>query len=693
MDAEREAEQELEPEEYLAAVKTKGRRRLRRILGILGVFLFANIVAFGAPWMIRNAEESDKDCSNRDYQVAPGESDGCGWRARAWIQLPKLVPWTRKRALDREGDLLRDQAERALRNAAEVTPNTRARDEAAARFVEASKGGPWILERSSDRETVTIDPRDGLIAILTSDGAYAAAARAHVAVADPQSLGWAFDAAIAMGDVETAAQIARRDTSADYQTDLKAGALLCLLGDDANGSRRLARAEADYSARVGPDYKYADAQLARVLCGDPGVTTAGSVGRTAVHAAKLYSEKYRGSLPLDMLPDVDRVSFFADERLDIDEARSPFVAAWLVSREHPIEQVVDVIGPLSFQLGGAVSPYTIGGAESRAFLSSYPVVVEPATHEKAAALLEALAAGLAAKPVAPVGKTAPPKVRPIEEYSRAAQAIANARKQPERALRSAAWMLWIEAASQHAALRKFDAANAAMAHALSLDGSADTRIFAASLAYAMDDLAGAKTHLAELDKGSPDVTVAALAGILDVFIAMREGRWEDAHARAKRTHEAAKDPVRDSTAWLLAATAIRVGRPDEGPGITTPEGYEQPATTWEKVAAMTEAERKVFRLRLFGVDPPRGGPLVMPAVYYVVGQAAEGTDPEAWLDAAIPLAYSHYHSSTGHRARAEAARWRGDEAAAKELEERARKIDALTDDPAKLVFAKLARLR
>ena len=54
---------------------------------------------------------------------------------------------------------------------------------------------------------------------------------------------------------------------------------------------------------------------------------------------------------------------------------------------------------------------------------------------------------------------------------------------------------------------------------------------------------------------------------------------------------------------------------------------------------------------------------VLPAVYFIVGRAAGHGDVEAWLDAATGRATDD--AQVVAAARAEAARWRGDTAAAK----------------------------
>ena len=691
------AQPEVEPEQFFAVARAKRRRRWRNaLLGLGALGVVSTVLA--APWMVRQADRSDTACSDRDYLVAPGESRGCAWRPHAWLFVPKLVPWTRTRALARERDVDHDQAERELRDAAEVTPNAAARDEAARRFLQASKGGPLTLERGTDGKIVTYDPAASLIAVLNEHGAFAVAAQAHPWTQGPDNLQYAYDAALASGDLQSAAQIAARKDEPHWDRDLKAGAFLCLKGQQREGLEHLELAMRDAIVKVPSQYEAA--QIAQVLC---GADYGGDSERIELMAAKLSSSRFRRDVPLGQVPDIDLLGSTDLALHDIRRARTPFVAAWLTHESQPLDRVLDAVAPLTFQLGAPVSPYKLGVDAPRFSYLLHPILVDPGVHEKAAETLKALAATtLPPPPATPPSaqkrtvakdvqaKKPPPQARPIDDFYHSTEEILAARKDPKAALERAAVVLFVEAASQHAALGRHEQARHDLDKALALDPSAGTRIFAASLAYAAGDVPSAEVHLRELAKASPTPDIATLAGILDVLLAMRGERWEDAHALALRTHRGATADKKTATAWLLTATALRVGRPDEGSGLPTPEGYERAPTTWEQLAGMPEVERRAYRLRMFSFSPPLGLELVLPAVFYVIGRAAEGSDPDVWIDAFIPLAYSAYHTPTAARARAEAARWRGDEEAAKRHEARAGAAEGLVDTPEKLVLASLA---
>jgi hypothetical protein len=69
---------------------------------------------------------------------------------------------------------------------------------------------------------------------------------------------------------------------------------------------------------------------------------------------------------------------------------------------------------------------------------------------------------------------------------------------------------------------------------------------------------------------------------------------------------------------------------------------------------------------------------VMPAVIYVIGRAAGTGNVEAWLDAAFGASVDDPQVIAS--ARAEAARWRGDAAAAKRWDDRLAAMRALVKD-------------
>jgi hypothetical protein len=80
-------------------------------------------------------------------------------------------------------------------------------------------------------------------------------------------------------------------------------------------------------------------------------------------------------------------------------------------------------------------------------------------------------------------------------------------------------------------------------------------------------------------------------------------------------------------------------------------------------------------------------------IAYVVGAAAEGSgDIEAWLDEALERPYGSKGARRRMRARATAARWRGDGAAARLWEERAARFDALIKDDRTALLARIAGL-
>ena len=106
---------------------------------------------------------------------------------------------------------------------------------------------------------------------------------------------------------------------------------------------------------------------------------------------------------------------------------------------------------------------------------------------------------------------------------------------------------------------------------------------------------------------------------------------------------------------------------------------------------MTDLLPMLVHVQLLGIDW-LDARLVQPALFFVVGQAASGGDVEAWLDATFSLFNRKFWNIPAMRARAEAARWRGDDVAAAAWTERAAKLAQRAGTPERLVLARLAGL-
>jgi hypothetical protein len=107
----------------------------------------------------------------------------------------------------------------------------------------------------------------------------------------------------------------------------------------------------------------------------------------------------------------------------------------------------------------------------------------------------------------------------------------------------------------------------------------------------------------------------------------------------------------------------------------------------------TEQQRKPMRPRL-ALDLPQRAPhaAVLPAVMYIVGRTVPpSTDVDVWLDRIFDAEHRRQPVRT-MRARAEAARWRGDGDAAHEWQTRAAVMTRLVEDYPTALLAHVAGL-
>lgn len=679
------------PEEAALADVAKAKRERRMGYATLGVIVGAVFFAFAPSAMLGRASKSDTLCSNTDYEDQPGASEGCAWKAHAWLALPKIVPWTRKEALATDRSITRSQASRALKRHSVITPDAKKRDEAAHAYLEECRE-PSGTVMGANGKTFSDDPQLTVVAVLSGSGAWEEAARAADVTRSPMNLQWAFESALATADLDRARAIAKLDPSGGPAFDflLQTGAFLCLTGDVDGGRARIVQADVDYRQHI--PYDDVDAQVALSLCGGTGTITE-SRGRSAVQAARLFAGKLD---TLDRLPDVDRGP--GDASLDVSELRTPFVAAWLATGKHAPRTVVDLVSPIVPSRMAAVSPWSLGALGSLSPLASAtPMAFDPEKHEKAGEALLALAkeeeaASAEAKPVSAKDPAHPDDgFRPLDDVRRSREAIETGRKDVAKTLRDRAKVFFAEAAFMRAALRQRAETARDVSLSLDVEGDPFAALHAASLLVLVGDDAGAKKlRTEELRSFSEKGDGPAWADLLDATIAMKEKRWDDAHAAAKSAFGRKPESLLGPASWMLAATALKVGKPDESPGLSTPGIFERDKTTWEKLAGTPEPQRKELRMRMQGLDTGQWAGFALPAIFFVIGEAAKGTDPEAYIDAMIGINDRTYWTPFGMRARAEAARWRGDEETAKKWDARADKLFALVDRPDRVVLARLA---
>ncbi|MBL9022883.1 MAG: hypothetical protein JNL21_11845 [Myxococcales bacterium] len=638
--------------------------------GVVGLVLLGTSALAGlgkaAPDMVRAAEASDTACADAPLAARTGTRNDCEWKARAWLAVPKVVPWTRESALAMEQYLDYLKSARALRQASRVAPEAAKRDDAAARVRDAARTAPWSLARENGIETV--DPRRGLPFELVAAGAYREATQ--LTGLDAESTKIAFDAALQLGELQTALAIADGRAEIEPEIATRAGALRCLLGEHKAGLELLDRV-ASRAGAGGRDR----AAVARAACGGQ---VSGS--RTDLDAEVVAALLLTESAPA---PDIEG-RFRGDERR---AELTPIVAAWLMAHDRSTSQAVDAIAHLSRPLDAASMPREIETVSLLQQSTPLPVAIAPETHERAAERLAVMMTDLSSKP------DKDRKSPPAEPVTSVSPDVVKARKNPTATLRQAARRLLAEAAIARATLGDHRAAQRDVERLLDLEDDVAAELLALRVAMVGGDLDRAKIHVAALARlTSP---AEDTQGALDeALLALREARWEDAHALAKRAHTSAKGSAADEATWLLVMTSMRVGRPEEAPATPAAVRGEGATMTWGRLAALPEEQRRAVRAQLEPFGWVRGAEGARAAMYYAVGQAAGGTDVEVFLDSMFSPAF--VSGSPGIlfvlRARAEAARWRGDEVSAKGLGEVARSIQALANSPAKLVLARVAGL-
>ena len=203
--------------------------------------------------------------------------------------------------------------------------------------------------------------------------------------------------------------------------------------------------------------------------------------------------------------------------------------------------------------------------------------------------------------------------------------------------------------------------------------------------HLVGDLDGA---LAELDAATaqdPHARVGVEPALLFVALNRLDDAWT---AIAGASTERAGD-FRHNVRWLRAALALRTHRPygAEIPALPV-ANVEDPVEYYYPLAIA--APDKQPQLRLFPDGHGRqlgsghlmlANKAVLPAVLYVAGAGAGGGDIEVWLD--MLMARGDFDSSNpvvNAMARAEAARWRGDTAAAKQWDDRVAALRTLVKD-------------
>jgi hypothetical protein len=629
----------------------EGRRRFIRqlLLGLLGVGSIAVLVWKVPRWMLAHAEKSADECFERYDQDARGDRKRAGdvtaCRRDGWLAIPELLPHTRA-AAKAEARSVSNSIEYRIENAATRRDSTAAERERARLAILKSDDAPDDKAHS-----------------LVQLGAYEDASRpdpAHVTEL-PRA---AVSAALVVGDVARAKKLVQLGES----HEVSAGALACLLGARERGVAILAADDARWRGKqLG-----GTSRIAAVLCGatteafgaDP--TAVSSVYDGSMFVARLYDPAFqanrRGTIGRRLRESLSTT--FAHVRL----AANALAIAGTPETE-TAELLRLVAGRYAIPLDGLVvsSPWGV----LRGHWGDDGVAYAPAQWFADAATR--LRAALAK----------PPAKLPADDGGLSdLDAIDDAfRRDPHAAFRRA--LPKLDALATLFALRAGRKADALRTIEL-LRTSAPDSLDLAALELAFGEPERALAVIARWEKATTEDegtrlrTVAAMQRSL-AHAALGDHAAAHAAALAAAT---AKDPVID---WLVLATAIASKQPLVGLPIANRKSLDRDsdAAAWAK--ALVDPRAKVPSW--YDLDAE----LVLPAVFTVIGHAATvaGGDPERYLDAELDREPA---SRSLLRARAEAARWRGDRDSALQWDARAARIEALFTDDRAVALAGMAKL-
>lgn len=676
-----ERELEENPDQYYERLKKRASRRRRVFLIVVASVILASCVVYGPGWCIERAAKSYIACSNRDYEDRPQTDTSCD--STAWLLFPKIVPWTRKSALDQEISIERSVASRRFKLATSFEPNRARRSQAAD-----------DLARVSIREgdNATSSASAGFLSNLVLAGD-ADSMRRHGGVAKTASeVSNVIRALLALGDLDGAIAYAKNPPSGETQEYgtfdvlFQRGVLLCLSGDAAAGGRTLADAERVHASYL--DYPYYESRIARAACGqrvEPGKHDLDREVVRTFHLGASLTGKALEALLFERLPtSIGR------------GAASIFVAAALAEREHGLDDTIALLSVVERipVLGMTPVPWS-AKMLSVGILTTEPALLDPERHERAAERLEALAA---------VVPDAEPDPKAIEK--RAAELPIHAieryriyRPKPKDVLGHFARGFWLEAAAARTGLGDAEKSERDIERARKLGNEAETVVFAAPMLLSIGRWEKAKLLLEKaitlpaVDK----TTRLILFGLLAQTLA-HERRWNDAlekaHAalaEAEKLDTRVAEPIVMSIRWLVLGLAFENDDLAAAPTLLIPEIPEREPMTWTDFVAMPDPDRGKLRWRMRGVDVG-SLPVALPAQMFVVGQAARGLDVEVWLDLQLGIFDKRLTGAPAMRARAEAARMRGDDEAESEWLARAESLEKRFDNPKRRVLGSLLGL-
>lgn len=666
-------------DDYMAQMAARRKRRVRIALRIAGVAAVVAFVVWGPGLMIERAHHSAIACSNADYEDAPNPKTDCTG-GKAWLLFPKIVPWKRAAALHEADSIDIDSAERHLKLASTFAPDADEQARAIAdlgrlrRDVPASLGsGTYSAILSREGVAWRMDAQHGGLDAAGPQNRYLSQTLQRGAIDD------------AIAFVRAPPALAEEDYEA-RDTFLRRGALLCLAGEEALGRAALhdaIRVHAKFHSFV-----FIEARVGLAACGEVTKPTEDDLDRDALATFRLLEGLSGSDLEHAIAGDM-----YAGPIVHLGNA-SVLVAAAIAERERPLDATLRIVAGAKSPLTDALGPWPWALPTE-----GTPFFVDPTRDEQAAERLEAMA------------KTAPAKAKPLDSDAELALRMDYAIRDryvaavqaPQSALRNAARGFWIEASGARSRMGQCDVAETDGRRALALAPSSEERLYVASglLRCGHFEAAGEVAH----DEDGTPLLRALLLGVIRVQALAHAGKFDLALALAKELELRAKPvarpsddvarllsdavPVMDAIDWLVLALSLHEGNAAAAPTIETPSIFEREKTNWRDLIAKPEAERAVLRWRMTNLDLGLWSG-DRPAVLYVVGRATDaGT--EVWLDE-VAQPYTLAGGLPYMRARAEAARWRGDTKSATEWLTRVAATEKRITDPKKLALAKILGL-
>jgi len=674
----------------------KRSRRWRRlaILASVCILLLGGITVAAwklPPWMIARARKLHVDCSNANYGEHPGASLACEGAFHQSLDIAKISPWTRDEARQLELEWTADELDGRLALATEVLLDRAMQDEAADELV------AWMAQPGfpSDRRTT-----DWAFSMIAQTGNRAQMVRHAAHASDGFGHARAWRAAIVDGELEAATRLAGSGESDDYGHELERGAWLCLVGDSQAGLLALENAEQHYREAVGSPY--VEAWMGMLACG----------GRPVVDETPFPREPW-WAVEVMVRPDpeqsLERLHPRSRAKERAGDWASPFFADWLAAAERePLDLVAGAAGLRSIALAETTTPWSFSGP-SVGLLSGDALVFDPVRHEAAARRVDALLLRverdkLRIAPRKRRGDDVDPDQREWEERSAT----------PAETLRKASTILWLELASARAQMFDAQGVARALAKIPAEELPPALALPLASYLFRAGDRAGARARL-QLALALPEGRVRLDAELFVAMLELAEARPREALAAARRAGALApagsaemaahpladtlgaevNDSMRRAIGWVEAAAALAADEAQVETTVAMPGYYDAPGLPrdWFALARADAEIRKTARFRMHDVMMGAGEQAVLPAVIFVLHAVGhDGKDPEVFVDAMLPFYDPQLHGVKGLRARAEAARMRGDAAATALWDGRAEALEALFSTPERVLLARLAGL-